>query len=297
MKRTAQATQRLAKALARQGRPVTPRKLERWSLDGLGPTGEAEFSALVPHYAEVALLSTRGRDTDTVALRLAARGYPCERLRGAILRRHGISPGSPAVIPPMLDLSSAPSGDAAFDAIEQLARAAIAHADCLSPILAKLVRAIRRNASQRAVELKETPESIIHSFLVNVFVHLMGGDYYNAQALEAGLGLDSGAIGHNDLALLNSKLHMTLWSLDDACRNIDVDEISRISPRLVSWAPHLLNYFPITGITQEEIEDVVVLIAPAFIRYCALLRDTFPDFPDDPLSLLPPSPGSLAAAS
>lgn len=106
MKRSAAEAKRLARALINEGHNVTPRKLERWSQQELGPAGPSDFSALVQHYAEVESLSKRGRDGDLVARRLAARGFACERLRGAILREFGIPTEPPSVIPPMPDLST-----------------------------------------------------------------------------------------------------------------------------------------------------------------------------------------------
>lgn len=297
MKRNAQATVRLAKALVKQGRSATTRKLERWSHDGLGPIGTLDFQVLVRHYAEVASLSTVGRDADTVARRLAARGYVCERLRGAILRELGLSSEPPAVIPPIPDLSSSPSGDAAFAAIEQLARAMMTDVRGVPPLMVKVIGALYRNATKQAEQLGEPAETIFHSFVVNGLVHLMGGDYYNGEAMEAVLGFDRGTVSPEVFDVMNSKLRISIPALDDAYRTVPVEQIALMAQRLAAWAPHLLSYLKVTGAKQVEIEDLAVIFAPAAIHYVNLLRETFDGFPDDPLPLAPLVPELALAAS
>jgi hypothetical protein len=294
--RNAQATIRLSKVLVKQGFPATPRKLERWSQDGLGPIGTLGFSGLVHHYAEVASLSTVGREADTVARRLGVRGYVCERLRGAILRELGLTAKPPEVIPPMPDLSSGPSGDAAFAGIEQLALAMAADTHGLPPLMVKVIRALYRNAAQRSEQLGEPAEAIFHSFLVNALAYLMGGDYYNGTAMEAVFGLDLGTLSVGELDVFNSALRTSIADLDHAYRTVPVGEIASMAHLLADWAPHFLGYLKVTGATQPEIEDLAMVFAPAAIHYVNRLRDTFEDFPDGPLPMAPPVPELLAAS-
>jgi len=297
MNRNAEATKRLSKALVKQGHSsATPRNLERWSHEGLGPPGTPDFSALVRHYAEVASLSTVGRDFDVVARRLAARGFPCERLRRAILRELGISPEALAVLPPMPDLSSDPSGNAPFAAIEQLAHAMVADTSGLPPLMVKVIRALYRNAAQRAEQLGESAQAIFHSFVVNALAHLMGDDYYNGEAMEAVFGLDSGTMSVDVLDTMNSKLRISIPDLDNAYRTVPVEEIASMAQRLAAWAPHLLRYLKVTGAKQAEIEDLAAVFAPGMIYYVNLLREAFDDFPDEHSSLAPP-PLELAPAA
>lgn len=295
MKRNAQVTIRLANTLVKQGRAATTRKLERWSQEGLGPIGALDFSGLARHYAEVASLSTIGRDADMVARRLASKGYACERLRGAILGELGISAEPPTVIPIMPDLSSSPDADAAFAAIEQLARAMMTDARGVPPLMVRMVRALYRNATQRAEQLGEPAEAIFHSFVVNGLVHLMGGDYYNGAAMEAVFGFDSGTVSPQTLDLMNTKLRVSVAALDDAYRTVPLEEIAFMAQRLAAWAPHLLSYLRVTA-AQHEIEELAAVFAPAVIHFVNLLRGAFDDFPDDPLPLAAP-PLELAAAA
>lgn len=298
MKRTAQPTIRLSKALVKQGHGTsTPRNLERWSGEGLGPPGAPDFSALVRHYGQVASLTTTGRDFDTVARKLAARGFACERLREVVLREFNISPEPPEVAPSMPDLSSGPSGDLDFASTELLAYTLMADTHGVPPLMVKVVRALQRNAAQRAEQIGESADVIFHSFVVNCLVHLMGADYYNAKAMEAVFGFDRGTISVEVLDTLNSKLRMSIPDLEDAYRTVPLEEIAFMAHRLTTWAPHLFAYLKVSGVRQGEIEDLAVAFAPGTIHYVGLLREAFDDFADEPIPLAPPVPELAAAAS
>lgn len=297
MKRSAAETKRLAKALVNLGHFVTPRKLERWSHEDLGPIDPLPFPELVRHYAEVDVLSKRGLDGDLVARRLAARGFACPRLRGAILRELGMPAEPPYVIPPLIDLSDGPDGDDGFATIEQMARDMLADTKWMPPLMEKVVRALYRNATERAQQLGEPADSIFHSFLVNVLLHVMGHDYYNAQAFEAVIGAERGSISVEELDAMNSpKLRISLPAFEEAHRTLSLGDIASIAHRLTTWAPHLLAYLKVDGVDQTEIEDMTPIFAPGAIYFVGLLRDAFDDFPDEPLPLAP-TPTKLSAAA
>ncbi|HVX23317.1 MAG TPA: hypothetical protein VHB02_18395 [Acidimicrobiales bacterium] len=281
MKRNSQLTIRLQKSLVKQGRAVTTRKLERWSIDELGPLDESDFSGLVAHYAQVADLSSIGRDKDTVARRLAARGFACKRLRPAILRELGITPETPLLVPALPDLSSGPSGDAAFAAIEHFAEVMATDTRGLPALLVKVVKALQRNASERASQVGESPEQILHSYFVNALVHLMGDNYYNGRAMEAVLGLDDGAVSVEVLDLLNTGLRVSMPALDNTYRTAPVEQIAFMAQRMTAWAPLLLDHLEVIGVKTAEIEDLATVFAPAAVYFANLLREAFDDFPDD----------------
>lgn len=256
MKRSALHTIRLSSTLAKEGHPgATPRRLERWSKDGLGPSKTLSFRGEVTHFAQVDELSRVGRPADLVSRRLAARGFACERLRGAILRELGISPEPSPVMPPMPDLSSGPSGDAAFAAVEHLAHAMVADTRGLPPLMVRGLGALYRNATHRAERLGEPAEVIFHSFLVNGLVHLMGGDYYNGEALEAVLGLDRGVLSADMLHTMNTQLRISLPAIDKVYRTVSGTQIVLMAQRLTEWAPHMLRYLGISGAKQAVNHD------------------------------------------
>lgn len=298
MKRSAEETKQLAKALVKMGHNVTGRMLERWSQQELGPIAPIEFPDLVRHYAEVDSISKRGRESDLVARRLAARGFACQRLRGALLRDMNIAPEPPGVIPPVIDLSDGPSGDTGFATIERMAHDMMADTGWMPPLLAKVVKALRRNAAERAEELGEPADSIFHSFLVNVLLHVMGHDYYNAEALEAVFGTEWGSISVAELDAVNSStLRISIPDFEDAYRTVPLQDVAFIAHRLTTWVPHLLRYLKVTSVEQSEIEDVTVSLAPPAIYLVNLLREAFDDFPDELLPAAPPLPELPVAAA
>jgi len=297
MKRNAVETKRLARALSNGDHRVTSRKLERWSHEDLGPADPAGFSGLVRHYAEVDSISKSGRNGDLVARRLAARGFACERLRGAILREFGIPAEPSSVILPMPDLSTDEPGDAAAFAIEHLAFDMMIDISYLPPLMVKVVRALYRNAAERADQLGEPAPLIFHSFVVNALVHLMGGAYYNGEAIEAVLAMDRGSVSVEEMDVVNSKIRFSIPAFEDAYRDLPIDEIVVMAQRLTAWAPHLLRYLKITGTEQAEIEDLATVFAPAAIYCVNLLREAFDDFPDEDLPMAPSALELPAAVS
>jgi hypothetical protein len=190
--------------------------------------------------------------------------------------------------PPTPDLSSGPSGDAGFAAVESLAYAMVADTRGLPRLMVRGIEALYRNAALRAELVGEPAEAIFHSFVVNGLVHLLGDDYYHGEALEAVLGLDRGALSPDVLHTVNTELRINLPAIDDTYRTVSVGEIVLMAQRLTAWAPHMLRYLKVTGAKLAEIEDLAVIFAPAAIYYVNLLRSAFDDFPHDLLLEVPP---------
>lgn len=168
MRRDSRTAAAFSEALSTMGVKVAARRFERWSADGLGPADAAPFDAQVGHYACLAHLSTSGRDADAVALRLAARGYPCDRLRNALLRRMGIEtlPLPTRVITVLPTISTEEISDPVFSAIENVA----VQIQCQEQprLFAKLLVAMRQNALKYAPTVHERPEDLVHSVLVSM---------------------------------------------------------------------------------------------------------------------------------
>ena len=230
------------------------------------------------HYAEVASLSTSGRDADAVARHLAARGLTCKRLRMAILRSVNVSPDPTQSIPPKLDLSSGPSGDADFAALEHLASALMTDHRGVPPLLLKLIGVLRHNAAHRAAELGETAEQVIHSYVVSALSHLMGGEFYNGEALEAAFSLDRGSVTAELLNTMNTHLRFSMAELDDAYRTVPLEKITAMARLLTEQAPVMLRHLNISGVKLAEIEELAVVMAPAFVYFAELVRTAFDDF-------------------
>ena len=209
MNRNSNHAKRLSATLVKEGYNAIPRRLERWCLDGLGPAADTNFSVQVAHFAQLTTISKSGRDADAAARRLAARGYACERLRSALLDELDIPPvaGPPSL--GALDLSSGPSGDPGFAAVEHLAEWMTADTVGLPPLMVRIVQTLRRNAERHAAEIGEQADVIFQSFVVNALCHLLGGEFYNGRALEAVCNLEHGDITPEVLDVINATMRLT----------------------------------------------------------------------------------------
>ena len=115
MRRTSQLAADVSTALGDAGVTVSARRLEGWTLDGLGADECLPLDEQVAHYRELEKVAGpgRGRKADSAALRLAAHGFACRRLRGALLRGFNITEIGQPEVP--LDFSTDESTDAAFE--------------------------------------------------------------------------------------------------------------------------------------------------------------------------------------
>ena len=290
MKRTSQRALRLSSSLVKQGYKVNPRRLERWCIDGLGPPDGDDFGPQFQHFAQLSVISVSGRDADTAARRLAARGYACRRLRPALLRELGIDPESGASPLPVLDLSTGPSGDSGFAAVEQLAEWMTADTSGLPPLMVKVVQALRRNATRHAEEVGEPAECIFRSFVVNAMCHILGGDYYNGGALEAVLNLDPGDMTNDVLDVINTKLRVDPREFEESYRHVPVAEIVTAAQLMAERAPAFFEHLGVTGTVQGEIDDLAAVFAPPAVYFVGLLRAAFDDFPEGTAIIPAPTP-------
>lgn len=89
MKRDSAQARRIVAAL--DSPDVTGRRLERWSAAKLLPQAGSDEAKVLAHVAALADAAPQGRDPDTVALIMAARGFGAERLPDALARVFGAS--------------------------------------------------------------------------------------------------------------------------------------------------------------------------------------------------------------
>lgn len=268
--------------LRKQGHAeVTPRRLERWCAAGLGPLEGLEFSCQLAHFAAVAAISRSGRDAEVTARRLAARGFPSERLRASVLSELGIDPIGKSSSVPTIDLSSSPSGDSGFAFVEHIAHSMMVDTVGPPPLMARVFRALHRNAIRHAEELGEPADVIFHSFLVNGLAHIMGGDYYNGKAMAAVLNLDVEVMSFDVLDVMNTGLRICPRELEDTYRNAPLEQIVAMAQRIRAWAPGVLEHLGVTGAEAAEIEDLSAVFAPAAIHFVHLLQAVFDDFPQE----------------
>lgn len=190
MKRSAQLALRLAEDLARRGIEVSRRRLEGWHQLVLGPLPGTPYERQVDHFAALATVATSGRSSDLAAIRLAVRGFPCQRLRGAILREMGMTEVESVVALPRVDTDTCPSGDAGFALVEKAAQEAVDPGCGVPAPMLRLLEALRRNAARFAPKLGESPDFVLHSAAVNALLMAAAGRPYNLKAVAAVMGLD-----------------------------------------------------------------------------------------------------------
>jgi hypothetical protein len=83
MRRTSRLAVDVSRMLADGGLEVSPRRLEGWTLEGLGADESLPIADQVAHYQKLAKVTGpgRGRNADAAARRLAAHEFACRRLR------------------------------------------------------------------------------------------------------------------------------------------------------------------------------------------------------------------------
>jgi hypothetical protein len=300
MRRNSRSTSALAQALSSCGVDIAARKLERWSSEGLGPFENEQFEAQVEHYRRLAELSTSGRDADKVALRLAAHGSSCRRLRPALLRRMGIDqvPRPPVVINASPDYSTDEESDSAFEAIETVA----AQIRCQEQprLFQKMLEALRKNAARNAETLHETPEELVHSVLVSIGWLSAGGDAYNVAAWAAVCNIDPAQIAPDeqgpDIEDMLEAMRPNPMDRDNAYRVMPLERLVAISHSLAQVVPILLLRFSITDVPEGDIEEFCTMLAPWVEYQMRLLAPRLGDFGLD-TTLLPEPLQEIAHAS
>lgn len=278
MNRNSERAKRFVRALRRLGLDVDGRRLERWCADGLGASLELSFSDQVAHYAQLAQISTSGRDVDVTARRLAAWGYPTDRYLGAVLRGLGAeTPGALGDVP-RLDLSTGSEADSNFSFVEQLAAAMMSEVVDLPPLIAKAAAAMQLNAARHSSVLRETPEQVFHSFMVSTLCHLFGGEHYNLGAIAAVMNIDPRQFEDAELDEVNG-IKFDFAELDEYVHRAPVADFVVAAQFVRMYGPELLAHLGIGGIEPAELEDLAGAFAPLVAWTFIVLRRNFSDFP------------------
>lgn len=190
MKRRSAHLGNLVRDLGEHGVGVRPRRIEGWTHGRLGPMPGTPYARQLEHFAALATLAASGRSADLVALRLAARGFACERLLAAIRGQMGLAEGESISALPRLDMSTGPSGDKGFACIEDAAREINGVAGQVPLPVVHFLEALRRNARRHAEALEESPELVFHSATINALLLAASQCPYDLRALTAVMGFD-----------------------------------------------------------------------------------------------------------
>jgi hypothetical protein len=195
--------------------------------------------------------------------------------------------GSPLSV---VDLSTGPSGDEAFDQLEQIARLLAADTRGLPNVLVKVIEAFRRNADRYADELGESGDDIFHSFIVNTLCHALGGDLYNEKAFAAVCDIDPAEADGEAIEFMNARARLSPNDMVDAYRSASIDDVVVMARWLREQAPTAMRYLGVVGVSEAELDEIAGTFAPFGVYLLNLLRSTFEGVAD----ALPALPAALA---
>jgi hypothetical protein len=277
MRRDSPLAIELSAALAELGFQVPPRRIEGWTIDGLGPENGLPSDEQVAHYGRLSKLTGpgRGRNADLAALRMAAHGFVCRRLREALLHGFNIDelakPGEP------LDLSTEASGDAAFARLDEIARAMSESIGDIPMPMRRVVETLRRNVFDSAERLGESPNVVFHSAIVNFMCLLLGGELYDAQPIAALFGEDASEIDANAMDFLNERLRITTWDVDEAYRTMPLGYVVAIALWLRERAHLVVGFLGLEEATESQLDELAALFAPYVLYVLGVFRSQFDD--------------------
>lgn len=277
MRRTSPIAAEIASALAESGVEVSERRLEGWTQLGLDPTGRAPFTHQVEHYLTLARVAGpgRGHSADLAARRLAAHGFLCRRLHGALLRGFRVPEVGQAEL--ALDFSTEDASDAAFDRIDEIVDA-LAGSICQLPLpIRTLAEKLRTNAERGAPSLGETGESVFRAALTNFLCSLLGGAIYDARPIAAVFGVDPDEVAQGDLDFFNEQLAIRAWEVDDAYRTIPLDQVLVLAQWLRERAPLAVSFLGLDMLTESQLDDLSALVAPYVWHVLGLFYAHFDD--------------------
>lgn len=250
---------------------VSARRLEGWSHDGLGADRRLPFADQVAHYRQLAELAGpgRGRSADVAALRLAAHGFVCDRLRGALLRSLNISDVARPEIP--LDLSSGESGDVAFNQIEEVAHAISTSLREIPLPMRHVVERLRRNVYDVSARMGEPGEAVFRSAIVNFLCLLLGGEIYDAQPIAAMFGVDPSAVEPDTVDFINQNFRVTTWEIDEAYRSTPLDQIAVMAKWLRERADLTIPVLGLDVASASQLDQLAALLAPYVLHVISMI--------------------------
>lgn len=258
--------------LASRGVNASARRVEGWSIDGLGPQDGVSFIDQIAHYRELSRLGGpgRGHNADLTARRMAAHGFVCQRLRDALLR--GFNINETAEPKTSLDLSTGESGDAAFARLEAIASEMSASVDKLPMPMRRIVETLRRNVYASAKRSSEPGDVVFHSAIVNFMCLLFGGELYDAGPIAAMFGLEMLEDEDDAVDFVNENLRMTTWEIDEAYRSLELAEVAKMAVWLRERAHLAVEYLGLEHATESQLDDLAALFAPYSLFMLSVVR-------------------------
>jgi hypothetical protein len=273
MRRSSPLAVEISTALA----SVSARRLEGWSLDGLGADEGLSFGEQVAHYRQLGGLAGpgRGRSADVAARRLAAHGFVCRRLRGALLRGLNIADvGEPEVL---IDFSSEESSDAAFDQLDQIARAMNGSIGELPLPMRHVVEKLRRNVYDAAAGMGESGDVVYRAAIVNFLCPLFGGEIYDAQPIAAMFGVDPSTVEPDAVDFINRQFRITAWEIDETYRSASLDRVVVMARWLRERADLAVSFLGLDAASESQLDELAAIVAPYALLILSMAVSRFDD--------------------
>jgi hypothetical protein len=277
MRRTSQLAVDISTALADAGLEISARRLEGWTLDRLGPDESIPIIEQVAHYGALAKVAGpgRGRSADVAALRLAAHGFACQRLKGALLRAFNIAEvGQPEVL---LDFSTEESTDDAFEQLEEIARGMAESIEQIPLPLRRVVEKLRRNVDQGASEMGESGEDVFRSAIMNFLCPLLGGEIYDRRPIAAMFGVDPAQFEPEAMEFVAEWLRFTTWELDEAYRNAPPNHVAILAQWLRERAHLVVSLFGLDSAPESQLDELAAMVAPYALHVLTVISTRFED--------------------
>jgi hypothetical protein len=277
MRRTSPLAANIRTTLAEAGRDISTRRPEGWNLDWLGPDENKSITDQVAHYQALAEVAGpgRGRSADMAARRLAARGFVCRRLRGALLRGLNIAEvGQPN---DGLDFSTDESIDAAFEQLEEIARDMTTSIDQIPLPMRRVVEKLRHNAYQGSSGMGESGEDVFRSAIVNILCLLLGGEIYDEGPIAAMFGVEPAEMNPVSVDFINQRLRITPWEVDEAYRTAPLDQVVLMARWLRERAHLATTFLGLESASESQLDELAAMFAPYALYILSVIFSTFED--------------------
>jgi hypothetical protein len=251
---------KLAKALSAQT-GIRARRIETWTIEGLGPDPLLLFEEQLPHYLELDKIAGPGRSNnyDLAARRLAAHGFKSSRLRTALLSL--VIDESNDNITMLIDRSTEESVDAMYREYDSVATSLVSSVDALPPALRLVVQKLRQNAYQGSASTNETGDQVFHSAVVSLLNLFNGGEVLNGEATAAMLGFDPTEFDMDAFTFIE-QLGLTFQNLEHAYRTMSLEDIVAMAEWLRDHILVAAEYFGITKAPDSVLDDLATQFAP-----------------------------------
>jgi hypothetical protein len=206
---------------------------------------------------------------------MAAHGFACRRLRGALLRGLSIAEVGQLEVP--LDFSTDESTDAAFEQLEEIADGLATSIDQIPLPMRRVVEKLRHNVYKSASGMGESGEDIFRSAIVNFLSLLLGGEIYDARPIAAVFGVDPAEVESDTVDFVNQRFRITTWEVDEAYRTAPLDQVVILARWLRERAHLALAFLGLEKATEPQLDELAAIFAPYALHVLSIASCWYDD--------------------